>query len=535
MPLLSLPDAAAREGPTLRIAEIVAALSLAADLGTGQPMGSSLRACALAVRFGEALALAEEELGDVYHLALLRLAGCTADSHLAAAALGDEIAFSARASALDYGDPAVMMRFALGFAGAGLAPLPRGRAAAAALRFLMRDFGELAAGHCEVAQAIAGRLGMGKSIQEGLGQVFERWDGKGLPARLRGEAITRPVRIVQLAGDLEAAERVVGADGAAAVARQRAGGAFDPELARRFAAEAPQIFSALDQVATWDAVLALEPRPHPVLSGEALDLGPQVIADFVDLKSPFMAGHSRGVAELAAAAAAAYGLTTAETAVLRRAGYIHDLGRVGVSSGIWGKPGPLTDGEWERVRLHPYHTERVLSRSIPLSRLGAVASLHRERLDGSGYHRGLPGALLPPPARLLAAADAYRAMTELRPHRPALAPEEAAETLRGEVRAGRLDGEAGEAVLGAAGHRGRRSRPERIAGLTERELDVLGLLARGLTKRQVAKRLVVSVATVDHHARHIYSKIGVSTRAGAALFAMRHDLVGDVTDSSHGA
>ena len=189
------------------------------------------------------------------------------------------------------------------------------------------------------------------------------------------------------------------------------------------------------------------------------------IANFVDLKSPYTLGHARAVAELAAAAGAALGLSEERGPTLRRAGLVHGFGRLGVSNAIWDKRGPLGAGEWERVRMHPYLTERMLHQSEALAPLGAIAVQHRERLDGSGYPRGLSGAAISRPARVLGAADAYQAMREPRPHRPARSADEAAAELRAEVKAGRLDGEAVEAVLGAAGHRVARRR-DGPAGLT---------------------------------------------------------------------
>jgi DNA-binding CsgD family transcriptional regulator len=174
--------------------------------------------------------------------------------------------------------------------------------------------------------------------------------------------------------------------------------------------------------------------------------------------------------------------------------------------------------------MHPYLTERMLARSEALSPLGAVAAQHRERLDGSGYPRALAGSAISRPARILGAADAYQAMREPRPHRPPRSAAEAAAELRGEVRAGRLDSDAVEAVLGAAGHRVPRRR-EGPGGLTHREIEVLGLLARGLSNREIADRLVISPKTVGNHVEHIYSKIGASSRTSASLFAMQHGLL----------
>jgi HD-GYP domain-containing protein (c-di-GMP phosphodiesterase class II) len=292
----------------------------------------------------------------------------------------------------------------------------------------------------------------------------------------------------------------------------------------RFCAEAENLLLPPDATTTWDAVIDAEPALAGVLSEQGFDAALGAIAEFADLKSPFTVGHSRGVAELAAEAARAYGLPEPDAVALRRAGLVHDFGRMGVSNAIWDKPGPLTTSELERVRLHPYLTERILSSSPALAPLGELACQHHERVDGSGYPRGLRGNQLSPAARLLAAADAYRAMIEPRPHRPALPEAEVADVLRAEVRAGRLDAEAVDAVLRAAGHRVGRRR-EGPAGLTAREVEVLGLVARGLSNKEIAQRLFISPKTVRNHVEHIYVKIGVSSRAAAALFASEHGLL----------
>jgi HD-GYP domain-containing protein (c-di-GMP phosphodiesterase class II) len=198
---------------------------------------------------------------------------------------------------------------------------------------------------------------------------------------------------------------------------------------------------------------------------------------------------------------------------------------VSVPNGIWTKPGPLTAGEYERVRLHSYYTERVLERSGALAPLAVLAASHHERLDGSGYHRGATAMQLSVGARLLAAADAFDAMTHDRPYRPAL-PHAQARTELGEmVRAGALDKRAVDAVLEAAGAAPLRVRQSNPAGLTDREVEVLRLIAQGRTNREIAAALVVTEKTAGHHVEHIYAKAGVSTRVGAALFAMRHDLI----------
>ncbi|MBV8529080.1 MAG: HD domain-containing protein, partial [Candidatus Dormibacteraeota bacterium] len=382
------------------------------------------------------------------------------------------------------------------------------------------------AGHCEVAQRLAARMGLGESLIACLGQIYERWDGHGLPHGLQGDDVAAPVLLVTLAQDALVWMRLGGVDAAVATVRARNGTAYHPAMAERFCAGASLLLADLDTEPTWDSVLALEPGERRCLTDAEFDRCCEAIADFADIKSPFMLGHSPGVAALAAGAGRRAGLIDADVNALRRAALLHDIGRVSVSAGVWGKPGALSEREWEQVRMHSYYTDRVLSRAGPLRSIGAIASLHHERGDGSGYHRGVGAAGLPQAARILAAADAYQAMTETRPYRRGLASDAAADELRSEVRAGRLDGDAVHAVLSEAGHRVPPVRRERPAGLSAREVEVLRLLSRGHANREIGELLRVAPDTVKHHVQHIYDKTGCSTRAGATLFAVEHALLG---------
>jgi HD-GYP domain-containing protein (c-di-GMP phosphodiesterase class II) len=306
--------------------------------------------------------------------------------------------------------------------------------------------------------------------------------------------------------------------------RERSGKAYDPKIAEAFARSSERIFAATGAPAIWDATLAIEPGRPTCVSGEQVDVAVRAMGEYVDLKSRFTRGHSAGVSELAEAAARK--LRLPDVKAVAWAGHLHDLGRMGVFAMVWDKHEPLSDGEWERIRLLAYHTDRILARVTSLGPAAAIASADHERLDGSGYHRRLPAAAITPASRVLAAADVYHAMTERRPHRAALTPERAADELRQEARRGRLDGEAVEAVLSSAGHKAR-SRPERAGGLSDREIEVLRLVARGLTNKEVASALDISVKTAGHHLENIYGKLGVTTRSAAALFAMQHDLLGE--------
>ncbi|MEA2257090.1 MAG: hypothetical protein QOG35_3135 [Solirubrobacteraceae bacterium] len=512
---------AARGGTGITRTEIVAALSLASDIAMGQPLESGLGICRIALALSEEAGLDDAERARAFHVALLRHVGCTAENAAFASIVGDEIAFRHGASAIDVSAPramgAYMLRHLVRTSGL------LGTAAKLAEMAGARDrFQEAVLAVCEVAELLAAQLGLGEDVQRDLLMFTERWDGKGFLKRAGHEEVPLPVRVVHIAECASVYRALGGVDAAAAVVRDRAGTAFDPRLADVLARNADRLLAP--EASLWDAVLDAAPGDGAPLEGADLDAALRAMAQFVDLKSSFTVGHSPGVADLAADAAGQAGLPDPEVAQLRAAGLVHDLGRVGVSSTVWEKPGALNADDWERVRLHPYHGERALARAPGLARLAAIASRHHERCDGSGYHRGLDARSLSHPARLLAAADAFHAMTEPRPHRPALAPERAAGELRAEARAGRLDGDAVECVLVAAGQRPRRRR-EHVSGLTTRELEVLGLLARGLSTRQIATELVIAPKTADTHIQHIYAKAGVSTRAAATVFAMRHDLL----------
>jgi HD-GYP domain-containing protein (c-di-GMP phosphodiesterase class II) len=509
----------------VRLAELVGALSLGIDLGFGQPMEHVLRQCLIALRLAERIGLDEDARAVVYYTALLINVGCHTDAHEQAKWFGDDLAL--RATKYDYplGSPRAMVA-GMRMLGAGNPPLHRFRVG---LEFIVsgrREMDHMIDHHAQMARALAEQLGLSEGVLESLECAYEQWDGRGWPGKRKGEQVPIASRLAQLSEFVEVAYRVGGIEAVRKLARDSGGKQFDPQLADAVCADAEMLLSDLDAVSTWRAVIDAEPALAVVLTGEKFDAALEAIGDFVDLKSPYYLGHARAVAELATGAGVRLGLSEARVRTLRRAALVHGLGRLGVSNAIWDKPGPLGAGEWERVRLHPHLTERMLHQSEALAPLGSIAVQLRERLDGSGYPRGASGAAISASARILGAADAYQAMCEPRPYRSPMAADAAAGELRGDVKAGRLDADAVEAVLGAAGHRIARRR-EGPAGLTEREVEVLKLLAWGLSNKEIAQRLVISPKTVGNHVEHIFTKIGVSTRAAAGLFAMRHGLMVD--------
>ncbi|HEX4864523.1 MAG TPA: HD domain-containing phosphohydrolase [Acidimicrobiales bacterium] len=514
-------DGAAR----VRLAELVAALSLGVDLGFGQPMEHVLRQCMIALRLAERAGLDDPQRSVVYYTALLVNVGCHSDAHEQAKWFGDDIAMKSTKYDHELGSVSGALAM-LRMIGSGNPPLHRFRVGLELAVSGHRELNGMIAQHSAIARGLAEQLGLSVAVQEAVGAAYEHWDGKGWPGNLKGADIPVASRLAQIGEFTEVAHRIGGVGSAVALAGKRAGSQFDPDLSATFCSHAETILGGLDAGETWQAVIAAEPSLGVCLNDSEFDTALMAIADFVDLKSPYTLGHARTVSDLAATAGATVGLAESEVRTLRRAGTVQGLGRLGVSNAIWDKRGPLGAGEWERIRMHPYLTERMLHQSAALAPIGALAVQLRERMDGSGYPRGLSGAGIPMTARVLASADAYESMCEPRPHRAALEPDVAAKQLRAEVKAGKMDSDAVESVLGAAGHRAALRR-EGPGGLTAREVDVLRLVSRGLSSKEIAARLVISPKTARNHIEHIYAKIGVSNRAGASLFAVQHGLLPD--------
>ena len=508
----------------LSMAELLAALSLATDLGNGFPLEKALRNTLLAVRLAERAGLEGQLLSDVFYAAMLRYIGCTALDYEMGADYGDAALARSLFASLDMGQPRRALPQVVRRLGQGEAPLRRAAIVGHFLAGGKAEGDRIVAVDCEVGAHMATRLRLGPGVAAALGQMFERWDGKGAPSGLAGDMLEPVARVVHVAHAAEIHHRLSGPEGARRFVEAGAGGWFDPRMVSIFVANAQELLAPLGEESVWEAALAVEPAPGRRLPADRLDELTAAFADFVDLKSPWMLGHSTRVADLACRAAAAMGIPADEVNAVRHAGRVHDLGRVSVPNSVWDKPSALTAADWERVRLHPYYSERVLAGSAVLAPFGRLAGLHHERLDAGGYHRGVGAGQLPMPARLVAAADCFAAMTEARAHRPARTPSDAARELEAEVAAGRLDRDAVSAVCDTAGV-AVRVPSVWPAGLSDREVEVLRLLARGHTEKDIAAALHISPSTVHTHVLHVYDKIGVRSRAAAALFAMEHHLV----------
>jgi HD-GYP domain-containing protein (c-di-GMP phosphodiesterase class II) len=514
----------------VRLVELLGTLSLACDAADGFAHSTTMRSALLAAALAREVG-GERLVADVLVGALLRHIGCTAFAVEEAYryGAGDDVGLRHVMAEVDFGRPEVAVPLIGERLAAHAAPAARAEAVAA----LLGDGPVAGARHdaaqCDAAERLARLLPVSAAAARVASDAFERWDGRGGPAGRAGEAISLVARIVEVAYVAELFRSRQGRGGAEAELRARAGGQLDPELAARFLAQAGVLFDAVDdrRQPVWEQLAAAEPAPHACLSEAQADDVALAFARFTDLKSAWFTGHSEDVAALAAAAGAQMGLADARCTALRRAGLLHDIGRVGVPTGLWDLPRALGAQERDRVRFHAWETERVLGATPLFGTVARIAAAAHERADGSGYHRGHVSEDVADEAAVLAAADQWCALRAERAQRAAFTAEAARDELAAAVRERRMQRRAVEAVLAAAQQAplGSEAVPAWPAGLTEREVEVLRLLAHGSSDKRIAADLGITAKTVAHHVQHVYDKIGVRSRAGAALFALEQRLV----------
>jgi HD-GYP domain-containing protein (c-di-GMP phosphodiesterase class II) len=506
----------------LRLADLLAGLSIASDLGFGLAPETAMRSCLVATRLARLHGLTEPEARDTFYTSLLLHVGCPGFSHETSALFGNELAVTRAVARTNLADPEDYRKTLIPEATRDLPPRSREQVAERIVRHGPEFGHRYDTASCEVGSSMARRIELGTGVERALYEVGEWWNGHGAPQGLKGESIALAARVARVAADGGVLHGLGGCDLAVDGLKRRAGSVLDPSLVATFAANAVEI---LDMTGDPREGL-IEAEPKPVAERDLGELRGIAAAfgDAADLKFPALHGHSSGVAALATDAGRRLRLDSRMLSDLEVAALLHDLGRLAVTNAIWEKPGSLTSAEWEQVRIHPYHSERILATSHTLEALAPIAGMHHERLDGSGYHRGNGARDQPVSVRILAAADAFQAMTQDRPHRPRLPAEQAAEELAREARAGSFDAECAAAVLESAGQLRPQKRDLRPARLSDREVEVLRLVAAGFSNPEIAKQLVISRRTAEHHVQHIYGKVGVSSRAALALFAMEHDL-----------
>ncbi|HVN76088.1 MAG TPA: HD domain-containing phosphohydrolase [Thermoanaerobaculaceae bacterium] len=414
----------------LRTIEVLGALSLAADMALGLPAGHGARTTYIGMRIATRLGLPLGEQTDLFYAALLMDAGCTAwASQVAATILGDDAA--ARRELFfftDHGDPRDVVRWLARYMAVGERAGVRVKRAVDFAVHGRKFMVEGMRNTTEVAARFAGRLERSPGVQQALRFAFERWDGSG-PIGRRAESIPLISRIVYAAIFLEVFHRAEGRTAAVGLARGRCGDAFDPDVVKAFLRLAADegFWRDLESERIWTLVCGLEPdSPARYFGASGLDDIARAFGDFGDLKSFYTAGHSRRVAALAERLASALGLPAVDVVTIRRAALLHDLGLVAVPSFVLHKPEDRMSGaEWEALRLHPYHGERILARVPALLPVCPIIAAHHERPDGRGYYRGLALDAIPMGARIVGACDHFDELTHSGPGRTALAPDDA--------------------------------------------------------------------------------------------------------------
>jgi HD-GYP domain-containing protein (c-di-GMP phosphodiesterase class II)/DNA-binding CsgD family transcriptional regulator len=510
----------------VRQSEIVASLSLVADIGMGQPMGQAQKTCLLALGIAREMGLADQDAKDVYYLALLRFIGCNAHAATDAAMTGgNEMTFRRGMATVISGSQVDAMSHMVRHLGEGLPVTTRVGLVAGAFAAGPKFARDTIAASCEVARIIATRLGLGPSLVRALGYAGEYWNGKGMPDGVSAEEIPIAARVVNVARDVDVLNRVGGRSLTEEVLRKRRGQAYDPAVADAFIQHAWPIWEGIGEESVWDQVIEADPASSLPLTSDRLTAALECCADLADIKCWFTRAHSAAVSSIARDAAKRLSFNSNEVDTIAAAGLVQELGKTGVPNGVLENPQALTQSQWESIRLTTYLTHMILARCQGLEPVNDLACAHHERLDGSGYHRGIGGDQISPGARILAAADAFRAMTTERPWRPGMTPDEAAQRLGANVKEGKLSHDAVDAVLAAAGHADQLPKQMWPAGLSDREVDVLRLISLGRSNREVAQKLFISPKTVGRHIENIYGKIGIGTRPAATLFAMQHHLL----------
>jgi putative nucleotidyltransferase with HDIG domain len=507
-----------------RLAELLGRLSLAFDIASNFPHGKAVRSTVLAVELGKRARASDEELRDAYWVTLLGYLGCTGFAHdEGLMGAGDDRSLRNSMSMFSIEDPLRSGRDAL----RRMAPdvsLARRLQVFAGVLTDQRLIERFQRAMCDTSIGLAQMVGAGPRVLAALEQLCERWDGRGVPGRVQGESMVLPMRLHQIAHIVEIAHHRDGRAAAIAVVRRRAGRHFDPHLAKVFVEEHGPLLDAIEDHHVFERFLQLEPEPIASADERRMEDVARALAIYTDIKSPMFLAHSTGVAALAERAAGHLGLGPDDRRALRLAALLHDIGRVSVPNGIWAHPGPLDWSAWERVRLHSHYTGRVLGAIESLAEVADIAAAAHERLDASGYPQRRKTHSLSCAARVLAAADMAFAMSEDRPYRPALGPETIAREMIAEAAEGRLDAKAVDAVLASLGLPNRTA-PANSHGLSERELQVAQLLARGKSNKEIASQLYISPRTVQVHLARIFDKLGVRSRAGAAIWLIEHDLV----------
>lgn len=424
------------EADSMRLSELLGALSHALDLTEGQPVGHCVRACWIGVHVGRTMGLPDLQLWELYYAILLKDLGCSSNAaRICQLYLADDLTFKH-----DYKTVSDRLPQVLGFVfshtglNAGLADRFR------AILNILQNGGEIAQElietRCQRGAEIARQMRFPEAVCGGILALDEHWNGQGKPNKLEGPAIPLYARIALLAQIVDVFHRSAGRDAAMAEIRSRTGTWFDPQVVAAFerVAGSEAFWTVLASDDVEDSVFALEPaRRQIVVDADYLDDIARAFAQIIDSKSPFTSGHSERVAVYADLIAEELGFDSERRRWLKRAALLHDIGKLGVSNAILDKNGKLDDAEWVAMRNHAALSENILGRVIAFRDMARIGGGHHERLDGKGYPRGLAGEAICMETRIVSVSDVFDALTANRPYRAAMPIPKALGIMRAEV------------------------------------------------------------------------------------------------------
>ena len=425
---MTLPLERTRPPDIVPLTDVLASLSFALDLTEGQPMGHSLRTNLISMELAQRLDLPLQTRRDLYYAALLKDAGCSSNASAVFELFGgDDIAAKRARMVTDWSNDLRAAMYALEHAAPGASWFERAKRVATLAKLGPRAAARLVQVRCERGADIVTQLGFGRGAAETVRALEEHWDGHGHPLGLKGEQIPLAARVLGLAQILEVFSAGGGPYAGLALVRRRAGKWFDPTIVEACRSMEPLLarWTAMTTRELRDEVSQAEPGHASLLAGTAtLRRVAHVFAGIVDAKSPFTGVHSQRVADVSVAIATQLGWSPARVEETRAAALLHDIGKLSVPNSILDKPGALDPSEWEIMRMHALYTERILEHVKGFEWFAFASASHHERMDGTGYCRGLDGDALPELSRVLAVADVYDALSAPRPYRHALNPAE---------------------------------------------------------------------------------------------------------------
>ncbi|MEO5686070.1 MAG: HD domain-containing phosphohydrolase [Burkholderiaceae bacterium] len=429
-PRAPAPPSAA-SGP--RLGELLGSLSHALDMTEGQPAGHCMRSCWIGQQLGRAIGLNTIEMRELYYATLLKDSGCSSNAaRICQLFLTDDLTFKHDRKTVGLSLPS-LMNFVIRHTGVKASLAERLRAVMNAVQNGGEINRELTETRCSRGAQIARQLRFGEDVADAIQSLDEHWDGSGQPQGLSGKEIPLYARIALLAQVVDVFHAGVGAQATREEVARRSGRWFDPRIADAFAvlARDPAFWCQLGSDDLELRVLEMEPSQQlqPV-DDDYLDDIAMAFGQIVDAKSPYTAGHSSRVALISDQLSEQLGLAATERRWLRRGALLHDVGKLGVSNQILDKPGKLDPWEWATVQRHALHTEQILGRISAFGVLARIAGAHHEKLDGTGYPRGLDARHIRLETRIITTADIFDALTADRPYRPAMPTDTAMQIMR---------------------------------------------------------------------------------------------------------